>query len=274
MATMVPPTKESRLRENRGQEALDQGVNMVLLVSALFSLYFYQVAVDRHPDSIPLLFSRAWWLRKDFSRRMKEKLWEEKELRQKAEDEVETRGVELEGARAELKTAQAELAELKESSSKYREDAVMEISQLHAWVDDAERRLAEVPREIAAAKTATLAEYQSSTEFRQVQDEGFEDGVCTFIYNVWCECLEWDLSFLGEAAREMVAEFNAPPETHLEEPPTEFVPAASQSPQVADRPPQVINKDSTTVSAGGDGEADEDDEVMEVDNPAGVLSSD
>ena len=68
----------------------------------------------------------------------------------------------------------------------------------------------------------------------------------------------------------MVAKFNAPPE----EPPAEFVPVADQSPQVADRPPQVINEDSTTVSAGGDSGADEDDEVMEVDNPAGILSSD
>ena len=83
--------------------------------------------------------------RKDFSRRMKEKLQEEKELRKKAEDMAETRGAELEGARAELKTAQVELAELKESSFKYWEDAVMEISQLHARVDDAEKRLAKVP---------------------------------------------------------------------------------------------------------------------------------
>ena len=72
----------------------------------------------------------------------------------------------------------------------------------------------------------------------------------------------------------MVAEFTAPPETLLEEPPAEFVPPVDQSPQVADCPPQVINEDSTTVSIGGDRGADEDDEVMEVDNPAGVLSSD
>ena len=117
-------------------------------------------------------------------------------------------------------------------------------------------------------------EYQSSAEFRQVRDKGFEDGVSTFIYNVWHEHPEWDLSFLGEAAREMVAEFYAPPETPLEEPPTEFVPTAGQSPQVADRRPQVINEDSATVSVGGDGGADEDDEMMEVDNPDSVLSSD
>ena len=90
---------------------------------------------------------------------MKEKLREEKELRQKAEDAAETRGAKLEGARAELKTTQAELVELKESSSKYREDAVMEIFRLHAETDEAERRSAEVLREIATTKTATLAEY-------------------------------------------------------------------------------------------------------------------
>ena len=71
----------------------------------------------------------------------------------------------------------------------------------------------------------------------------------------------------------MVAEFNALPETPLEEPPAKFVPAADQSPQVADRPSQVINEDSVAASADGDGGADEDNEVMEVDNPAGVLSS-
>ena len=114
---------------------------------------------------------------------MKKKLQEKKELRQKAEDAAETRG-------AELKAAQAELAELKESSSKYWEDAMMEISRLHARVDDAERRLAEVPRQITAAKIVALSEYQSSAEFKQVRDEGFEDGVCTFIYNIWSEHLE------------------------------------------------------------------------------------
>ena len=71
----------------------------------------------------------------------------------------------------------------------------------------------------------------------------------------------------------MVAEFNAPPKTPLAEPPVEFVPPVDQSPEVTDQAPQVINKDSTAVTAGGDGGADEDDEVMEVDNPAGVLSS-
>ena len=75
--------------------------------------------------------------------------------------------------------------------------------------------MAGVLEEIATAKTTALAEYQSSTEFQQVQKESFDDDVCTFIYNVWREHPEWDLSFLQEVAREMVAVFNAPPETPL-----------------------------------------------------------
>ena len=71
----------------------------------------------------------------------------------------------------------------------------------------------------------------------------------------------------------MVAEFNAPPETPLAEPLMEFVPPANQSLEVTDRPSQVINEDSTVVTTGGDKGADEDDKVMEVDNPAGVLNS-
>ena len=57
----------------------------------------------------------------------------------------------------------------------------------------------------------------------------------------------------------MVAEFNAPLETPLAEPPAKFVPPADQSFEVADRPPQVINEDSTAITTGGDGGADEDD---------------
>ena len=59
----------------------------------------------------------------------------------------------MEGARAELRVVQAELAELKETSSKYREDALMEISRLQTQADDTKRKLVEVPREITAAKT-------------------------------------------------------------------------------------------------------------------------
>ena len=62
----------------------------------------------------------------------------------------------------------------------------------------------------------------------------FDDGVCTFIYNVWHDHPEWDLSFLREAAREMVAEFNALPETPIADPLAEFMPSADQSPEVAD----------------------------------------
>ena len=97
-------------------------------------------------------------MRKDFSRVMKEKLQAKEQLREKAEEQLKTKGAKLEGARAKLKTVQAELAELKETSSKYREDALMEISRLQARADNAERKLAGVPEEIAA-KTAALAEY-------------------------------------------------------------------------------------------------------------------
>ena len=58
-----------------------------------------------------------------------------------------------------------------------------------------------------------------------------------FMYNIWCEHSEWDLSFLGEAAREMIAEFNVPLETPLNGPSAEFLPLADQSPEVANRPP-------------------------------------
>ena len=209
--------------------------------------------------------------RKDFGRRMKEKLQEEGELRQKAEELAQTRAAKLEVACAELKATQDKLDGLKESSSKFWEDTVMKISQLTARAEDAERKLAKFPKEIDAAKSAASTEYQSLAEFGQVQSEGFEDGVHNFIYNVWHKHPEWDLSFLGPVAREAIAEFNAPPETILEVLPMEFVPPADQSSQAADRPPQVINEDSIAASAGG---ADEDDEVMGVDNPAGVLSSD
>ena len=39
MAIMVPPTEESKLREKRGREALNQGTCMVLMVSTIFLLY-------------------------------------------------------------------------------------------------------------------------------------------------------------------------------------------------------------------------------------------
>ena len=60
----------------------------------------------------------------------------------------------------------------------------------------------------------------------------------------------------------MVAEFNVPPETPLADPPTEFVPPTDQSPEVTNSTLQVINEDSTAITAGGGGGAEEDDEVM------------
>ena len=92
------------------------------------------------------------------------------------------------------------------------------------------------------------------------------------MYNVQRKHPKWDLSFLGEVAREMIAKFNTPLETPFNDPPTEFLPPADQSPKVIDRPPQVINEDSPTVNAGGGGRADEDDEVVQIDNPIGILS--
>ena len=123
--------------------------------------------------------------RKEFGRALNEKLQAEEQLRKEVEEWAETQGAELEGARAELRSVQAEFAEIKEASSKYREGALMEISQLQARADDSERKLAGVPGVIAAAKTGALAEYQSSVGFQQVQGESFDDGVRTFIYNVW-----------------------------------------------------------------------------------------
>ena len=40
MTTMVPLTEESKLREKRGQEALNQGTSMVIMVSVHFLLCF------------------------------------------------------------------------------------------------------------------------------------------------------------------------------------------------------------------------------------------
>ena len=37
MATMVPPSEESKMREKRGREALAQAMSMLLMVSTLLS---------------------------------------------------------------------------------------------------------------------------------------------------------------------------------------------------------------------------------------------
>ena len=103
--------------------------------------------------------------RNDFNCPMKEKLREEEQLRKKVVERAETQGAELEGARAELRSVQGELVELKEASFKYQEDTLMEISKLQARAEDAKRKLVGVPEEVAAAKTVTLAKYQSSAKF-------------------------------------------------------------------------------------------------------------
>ena len=158
-------------------------------------------------------------------------------MQKKAEEQLETQGAELEGARAELTTNQIETARLKEAFLKYREDALMEVSRLQAWAEDADRKVPKTVGDVAAAKTMALSEYQSSVEFEQVCADNYDEGVRAFMYNVWRENFEWDLSFLRKAIREMIAEFNAPPETSLNDPPAEFVPSADQSLEVANRPP-------------------------------------
>ena len=183
-------------------------------------------------------------------------------MRKKVEEQLETKGAKLEGAHAVLTATQTEVAQLKEAFSKYWKDALMEVSRLQARAEDAERKVAGVTKEIAATKTTALSEYQSSAKFIQVCANNFDEGVCMFVYNVWREHPEWDLSFLGEAAREMIAEFNAPPKTPLADLPTKFVPPADQSIEVVDRPPRVINEDSPAIIVGGDGRDDEDDEVV------------
>ena len=100
----------------------------------------------------------------------------------------------------------------------------MEVSRLQARAEDTERKVVVTAEEMVAAKTMALSEYQALVEFEQVCGENYNEGIRAFMYNVWCEHPEWDLSFLGEAAREMIAEFNEPPETPLNNPPVEFMP--------------------------------------------------
>ena len=73
------------------------------------------------------------------------------------------------------------------------------------------RKVVEAVEEVVAAKAVALSDYQSSAEFEQVCGDNYDEVVRAFMYNVWCEHPEWDLSFLGEAAREMIAEFNELP---------------------------------------------------------------
>ena len=47
MATMVPPSKDSKMREKKGREALAQATSMVLMVSILVHLDLHQVTIYR-----------------------------------------------------------------------------------------------------------------------------------------------------------------------------------------------------------------------------------
>ena len=72
----------------------------------------------------------------------------------------------MEGARAELTAAQAEVAHLKAGFSKYQDDALMEVSCLQARAEDVERKVIEAAEEMVAVKTVALSEYQSLAEFK------------------------------------------------------------------------------------------------------------
>ena len=106
----------------------------------------------------------------------------------------------------------------------------MEVSHLQAWVEATERKAAKPIEEVVAAKAMALSKYQSLAEFEQGCREQYDEGVRTFMYNVWLKHPKWDLSFLWEVAREMVTEFNASPKTPLNNPPAEFMPLTDQSP--------------------------------------------
>ena len=51
-------------------------------------------------------------------------------MRKRVEEQLETKGTELERAHAVLTAAQTEVAQLKEAFSKYWKDALMEVSRL------------------------------------------------------------------------------------------------------------------------------------------------
>ena len=80
-------------------------------------------------------------------------------MRKKVEEQLETKGAELEGAHAELTTSKTELAQLKVAFSKYQEDALIEVFRLQARAEDAERKLVGVAGEIATTKIVALSEY-------------------------------------------------------------------------------------------------------------------
>ena len=81
-----------------------------------------------------------------------------------------------------MAAARAEVACLTTESSKYQEDALIEVSHLQARVEAVERKAAE---HMDAAKAIALSKYQSLAEFKQVCRENYDEGVWAFMYNVW-----------------------------------------------------------------------------------------
>ena len=73
-----------------------------------------------------------------------------------------------------------------------------------------------------------------------------------------------------------MAECNEPPATPLEDPPIDPVhpsdPALIELAPLADQPPQVFNEDSF-VGPAGDGGANEDDDMVQINNSTRILSS-
>ena len=82
----------------------------------------------------------------------------------------------MDGAHAERSAAQTEVTDLKAAFSKYREDALMEVSCFQARAEDSERKVVKAAEEVAVAKTVALSEYQSSVEFNQVCAENYDEG--------------------------------------------------------------------------------------------------
>ena len=65
----------------------------------------------------------------------------------------------MEGARADLAAARAEVTYIKVEYSKSREAALMEVSGLQAWAEVTERKAAKVAEEVATARVMALSEY-------------------------------------------------------------------------------------------------------------------
>ena len=123
----------------------------------------------------------------EYAQHLRERVLEEEGKRRKVEGQLETQGVELEGVRAELAAAQAEVVRLMAESSKYQEDALIEVSYLQARAEATNRKAAEITEKVVVAKAIAFSEYQSSAKFEQVYGENYDEGIRAFIYNVWRE---------------------------------------------------------------------------------------